>query len=120
MQNKRAVFPASHHHAGTGRLLLVQLALMMVCLWIGIAIHEMQTAATAQVVLLLAVPVLTGLAFFPAGRRWIGALALAGGLMVLLTQLLPVAWLQGPLYILAVLACAALAVVMARPPRRQT
>lgn len=100
---------------GIQRLVLVQLALVAVCLWFGFIMYQLPAGGTDQLLLLLAVPVLAGLAFVPVSLRWIGGVVFAAGLMTLFSHVLPADWFQGPVFVLLAAVCAALAVRVARP-----
>ena len=98
------------------RLLLVQLALVSACAWLGLIIHQLQAAETGLLLLLLAVPLLAAVAVSPLARCWLGSLVPAAGLMFVFSQILPAGWSQGPLFVLMAFGCAALGMQISRRP----
>lgn len=118
MQKKfNACLAGLYLQPGVSRLLLIQLALVAACVWLGLILYQLQDAGGSPLAVMLMLPAVIALALSSASRDWIAGMMLAAGLMYLAGQLIPAAWFQGPGFVLAALASAAAGVGLCRSRR---
>lgn len=118
MQKKfNACLASLRPQPGIGRLLLIQLALVAACLWLGMILYLLQDAGGSLLAAVLMPPVATALVLSSTSRNWITGMMLATGLMYLAVQLFPAAWFQGPGFVLVALVSAAGGVGLCRSRR---